>query len=206
MATDYEVAIQRFEAADLNYRQQEEYISSGQAISDIVKANYPPDNAQQQWGIIWERLKNALEERNASLKAAKDALRFAVVLTHTQQRGIDGESTTLTVGSFKVSSVTRRNLDAAKLFAFVNSKGKLQELLALNKPNKDGQLEPLVRQEFKFDVAGVASWLVSNGMQEVLQPNKDAGTGAYEETESTPSVKGPKVLGFLGEKKDAGPE
>lgn len=205
MPTDYEIAVQRFEAADVLYKQHEEYVSSGQAVADMVRAGMlTPDIVQQQWGILWERLKNALEERNARLKEAKDAMRFAVVLTQTQKRGVDGDASTLKVSGFHVSSVTRRGFNAAKLFAFVNSKGKLQELLALVKPNKDGVIEPLVKQEFKFDVQGIANWLSANGMSEALQPVQEVGTGAYEEVESTPSVKGPKVLGFLGEKKDSG--
>lgn len=199
MPTDYEIAIQHYEVADQAYKAREAYLSSGQAIADIVKGGHGPDSAMEQWHIIWRQLHEALEERNARLKDAKDLLRAAVQLTHTQWRGPTGAPTTMTVGEFKVSSVTRRSFNAATLFNLVNGKGRLQELLALTKMNKDGVLGPAVKQEFKFEFDTIVNWLTANQMLDVL-------SGAYEEVESTPAAKGPKVLGFLGEKKDAGSE
>lgn len=195
MATDYENAVALFQQADQYYKEMEDYVSSGRMISDIVKGGFGPEIAQEQWHVIWGRVQSALEDRNVKLKAAKDALRAAVQLTQTQWRGPDGSATTKVAGEFRASSVTSRNFDAAALFNLTNQKGKLQELLALTKIDKDGQVVPACRQEWKFEFKTVLNWLKAQGLQDVVD-------GSYNEVERTPTVKGPKSLGFLGEKKD----
>lgn len=194
MTTDYEAAIAAFQQADQTYKELEEYVSSGKAISDIVKGGMGPDVAQESWHVVWKRLQDALEDRNAKVKTAKDLLRASVQLTQTQWRGPDGEATSKTVGEFKVSSVTLRSFDANSLFNLINQKGRLQELLALTKIDKDGQVVPAVRQEWKFEFETVLNWLKSLGLNDVI-------SGAYNEVERTPSVKGPKPVSFLGENK-----
>jgi hypothetical protein len=49
--------------------------------------------------------------------------------------------------------------------------------------------------KYDIDYMGVLAWLRANELNDVVE-------GAYDEKESTPQVKGPKVLAFLGESKD----
>ena len=60
--------------------------------------------------------------------------------------------------------------------------------------NKEGKEVPLVKQEWDIDYDGVMNWLRASKLDDVI-------TGAYDEKESTPQVKGPKEVAFLGDKK-----
>lgn len=195
MPTDYENAVEAFQLADATYKELEEYISSGKAVEDIAKGNYGPDMAREQWHIIWGRVRAALEDRNARMKSAKDALRAAVQLSQTQWRGPDGGPSLIAVGEFKATSVTSRSFNATSLFALLNQHGKLQEFLAVTKVDKDGHVVPAAKQEWKFEFDTVLNWLKAHNLTDVIN-------GAYEEAEKTPQVKGLKALTFLGEKKD----
>lgn len=200
MPTDYEVAVQEFQQADLAYKALEDDFSSGRAMLAIMKRAMTSGAdaervAMREWEGVWRAMQTALEERNVKLKNAKDKLRQAVQLTQTQWRGVDGTATMLDVGGFKVSSVTSRTFDAKSLFDLVERHGKTNEMMALVRFDKEGKPVPAIRAEWKIEFETVLNWLKANNMQDVID-------GAYDEIEKTPMVKGLKPISFLGEKKD----
>lgn len=192
---DYETAVDAFVVAEQVWKAAEEYVSSGRFISDVlVNSQGNPSKAVDEWRRIWDDLRLKQEDYNAKRKSAADALRQAVVLTPNQWRGPEGDPTMITYGGFKVSSVTKRGFNAESLFELSRKHGLLDRLLALKTVNKDGKEVPLVRQEWDIDYDGVLNWLRANKLDDVV-------TGAYDEKESTPQVKGPKEVYFLGDKK-----
>lgn len=192
---DYETAVDAFLAAEKVWKEAEEYVSSGKFMADVlVNANGSTPKAMAEWTSIWNDLRLKQEDHNAKRKAAADALRQAVVLTPNQWRGPDGDPTMFSYGSFKVSSVTKRGFDSEALFTLIRKHSLLDRLLALKTINKEGKEVPLVKQEWDIDYDGVMNWLRANKLDDVV-------TGAYDEKESTPQVKGPKEVYFLGEKK-----
>lgn len=190
---DHEIAVEAFIAAEKVWKEAEERLSSGKFIEDLVVGG-PGAHPIDTWRRIWEDLRLKLEDYNAKRKSAADALRQTVVLTPNQWRGPDGASTTLACGDFKVSSVTKRGFDAESLFNLIRKHGLLDRLLSLKMLNKDGKEEPLVKQEWDINYEGLLNWLRANKLDDVV-------TGAYDEKESTPQVKGPKEIYFMGDKK-----
>ena len=100
----------------------------------------------------------------------------------------------LSYGGFRVSSVTKRNFDATELFNHLKKRKLLSSLLELRTLNKDGKEIPVVKQEWDIDYDSVLAWLRQNKLDDVVKT-------AYTEKESTPQVRGPKEVYFLGEKK-----
>lgn len=197
--TEAQMAIEAFDAADKAYKTYEELFSSGNIMYALMQNRtdaLTPDKAAMEFRMAWEKTKELLEDRNAKLKGAKDALRQEVVLSEAQWRGPDGKPTTKEQGEFKATSVTSRGFDPPSLFMMLRKhEGKYEELMARTKLNKDGKRIPLVQQEWAIQYEDVMSFLKANGLQDVLD-------GSYEEKEKTPQVTGPKELAFLGEKKD----
>jgi hypothetical protein len=192
---DYEAAVDAFLLAEKTWKDSEEYVSSGKFMADVlVNANGNPSKAMSEWTSIWNDLRTKQEDYNAKRKSAADALRQAVVLTPNQWRGPDGDPTMFSYGSFKVSSVTKRGFDSEALFTLIRKHNLLDRLLSLKMVNKEGKEVPLVKQEWDIDYDGVMNWLRASKLDDVI-------TGAYDEKESTPQVKGPKEIAFLGDKK-----
>ena len=192
---DYETAVDAFLAAEKTWKESEEYVSSGKFMADVlVNAGGNPSKAMSEWTAIWNDLRLKQEDYNAKRKSAADALRQAVVLTPNQWRGPDGDPTMFSYGGFKVSSVTKRGFDAEALFTNIRKHSLLDRLLGLKMVNKEGKEVPLVKQEWDIDYDGVMNWLRANKLDDVI-------TGSYDEKESTPQVKGPKEIYFLGDKK-----
>jgi len=192
---DHEIAVDAFLDAERSWQASEDYVASGKFLSDvIINANGDATKAQKEWAGIWEDLRKRQEDYNAKRKSAADALRQAVVLTPNQWRGPDGDATMFTYGGFKVSSVTKRGFDAEAMFTLIRKHNLLDRLLSLKTLNKDGKEVPIVKQEWDIDYEGVLNWLRANKLDDVV-------TGAYDEKESTPQVKGPKEIYFMGDKK-----
>jgi hypothetical protein len=193
---DYEVAVDAFLAAEKVWKEAEEYVASGKFMADIlVNANGNPSKAMTEWTSIWNSLRLAQEDYNAKRRSAADALRASVVLSPNQERGPNGDATMVTYGGFKASSVTKRTFDPDDLFRMVKQHGLQDRLFSLKKLDKDtGNEVPLVRQEWAIDYDGVMNWLSASKLDDVIKV-------AYSETESTPQVKGPKEVTFLGERK-----
>lgn len=192
---DHEKVVQAFLEADVEYCDFEEFISSGQFLKDMfASCRGDVTVAQEEWSAMWDRLRTLLEDRNAKRKSAADALRQAVQLAPTQWRGPDGSPSVTHCGPFQVSSVTSRRFDAQTLFALTSNHGVFERMMQLKTVDKNGKEVPLVQQSWDIDYDGISAWLRANKLLDVL-------TGAYDETEKTPQVKGPKDLAFLGEKK-----
>lgn len=192
---DHELAVDAFLAAEKAWQDAEEYVSSGRFIADmLVNANGSTGKAMDEWRRIWTDLRLKQEDYNAKRKSAADALRQAVVLTPNQWRGPEGDATMITYGGFKVSSVTKRNFDSEALFTLIRKHNLLDRLLSLKTINKEGKEEALVRQEWDINYDGLLNWLRANKLDDVVE-------GAYDEKESTPQVKGPKEIYFMGDKK-----
>jgi len=193
---DYETAVAQFDAAKQAWEAAEDYVTSGRCIADLMtNARGDVTKAQEEWARIWADLRLKQEDYNAKRRSAADALRQAVVLTPNQWRGPEGDSTIVTCGAFKVSSVTKRGFDANSLFSLTRQHGLLDRLLELKTFDKEsGKEVPLVKQEWDINYQAVLSWLRANKLDDVV-------TGAYDEKESTPQVKGPKEVYFLGDTK-----
>ena len=186
------VALTAFEEADEHYRTLEKALLEGEFIPDTAVLG---QTLKEQYLGLVEELKAALEDRNVKLKNVQDLLRQKVVLAPNKWRGPDGRPSLLSAGRFHVSSVTKRGFDPKSLFDLCQKRGVYERLMDLKGTDKDGKEKKLVEQTWEIDYAGILQWLKANEMQDVID-------GAYDEKESTPQVKGPKRLTFLGESKE----
>lgn len=201
--TDYELASDSYREAEAKYRAMEQKFMDGTIVEDIwpqesmlyKSSDMMRSELIENYKAAIEYLKYLRDERNTKLTDAKNALRLAVQLNETQWRGIDGKPTILSYGEFHVASVTRRRLDSDSLLSLAKEKGILDKLLSLRGINKEGREYSLVKQEWNIDYEGVKRWLEQNNMIDIL-------IASYDETESTPQVKGPKLAAFLGENKE----
>lgn len=193
--TDAEVAVEAFETAHSVYKLMEEEFLSGEYLRDI-HADDPSTMVENHQRYL-ERMKQALEERNARRKTAADTLRASVSLTNTQTRGPDGKPTVNKVGQFWVSSVTKRSFHPGDLQRMCSRyPGLWETILNETSRDKDGKEYRIVNPTLEVDYEKVLLWLKANGYQDVINV-------AYDEREGTPMVKGPKSISFLGdEKKD----
>ncbi len=200
--SEVQLAVEAFDTADAAYRRYEQLLTTGTIMSALLtdrKEALTPDRAVLEFNMFMDTLKSLLEDRNAKLKVVKDALRQAVVLAPTQWRGADGRATSLVHGNFRVNSVTSRTFDAKDLLGLLESKypDKLQELLTREKLDKNGKRYHLVQQVYEVDYEGVLAFLKAYNLMDVLE-------SAYEETEKTPMVNGPKLLAFIGDEVKSG--
>ena len=182
---EYELAVEAFQEAEKKYEELEDRFLNG---------DWLPQNLKADFLTLREQVRSSLEDRNAKLTAAKNALRQAVVLGPTQWRGPDGKPTVVSSGPFNCNSTTKRNFDAKSLLDGVQKHGLLERLLELKGRDKEGKEYNLVQQVWEIDYEPVKHWLSANKLTDVLD-------GAYDEKEGTPTVKGPKTLAFLGEEK-----
>lgn len=197
VATDYEAAVDAFIEAEKNWKAMEELVTSGKFMEEIfANAAGNPARAILEWQQLWNCLKTVQEEFNVKRRNAADALRQAVVLTPNQWRGPDGDATTFSYKGFKVTSITKRSFDADSLFAMMRQRGLLDRLLSLKVLNKEGIEVPVVNQQWVINYDALTNWLKANKLDDVL-------IGSYDEHESTPQVKGPKEVAFLGDIKKA---
>src|SRR5258708_1221628 len=199
---DYEIAADIYREAEKKYREMEQKFMDGSIIESILPNDYFMLGIEIFIAHLIENYKSAIEylkylrdERNTKLTDAKNALRSAVQLNETQWRGIDGKPTILKYGDFQVASVTRRKLDPDSLLGLAKDKGILDKLLSLKGINKEGREYNLVKQEWDIDYEAVKAWLEQNNLTDILN-------AAYDESETTPQVKGPKLVAFLGENKE----
>ena len=191
---DYEIAVDEFMAADKLYSEIEEQFMSGELLNEILIQELSPQNSVQQFKLLLEEMKKLLDDRNAKLSAAKIALRNAVQLNAEQLRGPEGKPTLLSYGPFTVSSVTRRTFDGDALLRLANQYGFDGELTKLTGFGKDGKAFKLFDHAWRINYEGILTWLRERKLDHVI-------SGAYDEAESTPAVKGPKPVAFMGEKK-----
>lgn len=194
MKTEYEKAIDEFVEADKKYSELEELFMSGLILRQLVVPGKPIERLVEEFKLVVEEMKKVLEDRNSKLMTAKNALRSVVQLGTSQWRGPDGKPTTVTYGPFTVSSFTKRSIDATTLLELAKSRGFVDDLMALKGVDKDGREYKLVESRPVVDYEGVMQWLKLHGHTDVIE-------GAYDEREGTPTVKGPKPLAFIGEKK-----
>lgn len=191
---EYETAIDEFMEADQKYSDLEKHFMSGLVLRQLYVPGGDVEELIVNFQAVLAELKSLLEDRNAKLQNAKNAIRSVVQLGPSQWRGPDGSPTTLTYGPFSVSSFTMRSLDSETLLALAKSKGFEPQLMALKGISKTGESVPLVQTKVDVDYQGVYQWLKTHGHEDVIE-------GAYDEKERTPMVKGPKPVAFFGEKK-----
>lgn len=193
--TEYEELIEEFKNADKAFAEAQQKLLSGQLVVELMEMTRDPNQLKQQWDIFIQQLRTLLEDRNAKLTSAKNAMRQAVQLTPTQWRGPEGASTQISFDGFgSCSSVTKRTFDPNSLLNGTAKHGLQERLLSLTARDKDGKEYKLVEQKWSIDYEGVMSWLKAHKLEDVID-------GAYDEKESTPQVKGPKPLSFLGDPK-----
>lgn len=188
---DYEKAVDAFNDADTSYRELEEEFWAGEWINDPA--------VRLEFHNMKQALQDSLEDRNRKLQDAQHRLRQAVVLTETQQRGPEGKSSVLSYGGLMATSVTKRWLHSGDLMQGLKRHDEQHgtnfytELLNRTATDKDGKAYRLIEVKTEVDYGEVKAFLIDNNLQEILET-------AYDEKESTPQVKGPKPLAFLGQK------
>ena len=192
---DYEIAIEQFNTFNAEYLRLQEYVEGGGFFREIISTCQGSiEQMQEQWKILWNQLRVTLENRNTALKTAQNALRQAVQLAPTQIRGDTGKPTVITEGTFTSTSVTKRWFDGESLLKLAGEHGLAERLLEIEAINKDGERYKIVKPTYEVDYAEVLKWIRTNHLEDLMN--------AYDEKESTPQVKGPKSLAFLGEKKE----
>lgn len=198
---EFERLVDEFLEADKRYTIVEEQFLDGRLLREILG---PPasnavvglaDQIVDEFRSVVDEMKKLLEDRNAKLALAKNALRAAVQAGENQFRGPGGKSSVVSYGGFTASSVTRRSLNAEKLMKVAEERGFLSELKNLQAVDKSGVSYQLVETKLTAEYEGISTWLKQRGLDEVVSE-------VYEERDVTPAVKGPKKLAFLGEKKD----
>lgn len=195
----YEPLIDEFMELDKECQQLVEKFTSGKILFECL----PPEGATDlptlmakmvaQFNSFQEHLKQRIEQRNAKLQEASNAMRGVVMAADTVVRGPDGKSSFVKYGPFEVSSKTSRTFDPEALRAQTQARGlysRLTELAVINK--ETGKSELAFRTEWKISYEPVKNWLREQNLEDVLQ-------AAYEEEEGTPAVTGPKPLGWIGE-------
>jgi hypothetical protein len=195
--TDYEIAVDEFKEADKVYKEMEDKIISGEILHQVIPldGSATMNDVIENYRMAMSQLKELRDNRNTKLISAKAALRQAVQLGESQWRGPEAKATIIDYSGFSVSSVTRRKFDSQSLISLANEKGVLEELLKLRGIDKEGKEIQLVEQSWKVDYEGIKQWLLEHGLENILM-------ASYDEVESTPMVKGPKPVSFLGEPKD----
>lgn len=195
---DYEIAIDAYVAVEKEYKAMEEDLLNGTIAADLADKwddglGHDREWVKREFQSYMDLLKNKLEDMNIKLNEAKNALRQAVVLGPTQQRGPDGGASTRTYGPLTASSVTQRYFDPDSLLRLSEKYGVLERLLSLTNFDKQGKEYKLVQQTWEIDYDNVHKWLKEQGLTGVLD-------GSYDEKEGTPRVGGAKPLAFIGQK------
>lgn len=200
---DYEQKIDDYTTAEKKYKQMEERLLSGEVAAELAAEEFSNDDGgsvaastnriKDQFQAYIRLLQAALEDSNAKLHEAKNAIRQVVQLTPMQQRGPEGKATKIAYGPFEVSSATKRWLDATSLLKLAAKHQILDRLLELTGFSKDGKEYRLVEQIWKIDYEAVSNWLKEQKFENIIN-------GSYDEKEETPRVLGAKPLAFLGEK------
>lgn len=191
----YEKDVDEFVEADKAYTELEGRLTSGSILREIFSDGTHIDRAIEEYKLVLEEMRKMLDDRNTKLRTAKNSLRSAVQLGPLQWRGPDGKATTLAYGPFTASSFTKRSIDPQTLLELAKVRGFENEVLGLRGIDKDGKEYTLVETRTEVDYSGIITWLKQRKLDDVIE-------GAYDEKEGTPTVKGPKPLAFLGEKKD----
>lgn len=207
---NYEEAVKNFETKDRFYKCLEEQFWSGELLLEIIatRARSAPetgeiggqvhpsdDDIKDAMTQLKKLLEKTVEERNVACQEARAALREAVVLDQSQQRGPDGKAATVTCGPFKVTSLTYRWFDSESLLRSCAEKGMADELCRAQSFDKDGKVYNICHQVWEVDYPKTLDFLLSRNLRDVLDK-------AYDEKEGTPKVTGPKPLAFLGDTKD----
>lgn len=200
---DYELRIDEYTEALKKYKSMEEAFLNGEVAADLAAKELSEDDGgsvdaaknriKEGFQAYTVLLQAALEDSNAKLQAAKNAIRQVVQLTPMQQRGPDGKATTLAYGPFTVGSATKRWFDATTLLKLAAKHQVLDRLMELTSFDKDGKEFRLVEQIWKIDYENVSKWLKEQNLGNIID-------GSYDEKEETPRVSGAKPLAFLGEK------
>jgi hypothetical protein len=191
---EFQRAVDAFEIADAELKVLQQAFEDGSILYKCLPAD-DMEKLIQNYNAAMEDLKKKLEDRNAKLQAAQNALRSSIMPTQTQWRGPDGKATMMKYGRFEVSSKTSRSFVPDTLFKLVQQKGMFTRLLeehAFDK--KSGESRPIIRQRWDMDYEQVKNFLRENNMEEVI-------IAAYDEDEMTPAVQGPRPIAFLGDTK-----
>lgn len=194
---DYEIAADEFREADAAYKALEARFMDGTVLHEVIPLDGTAtmDNVIDRYKQALAELKSLRDSRNTKLVSARNAMRQAVQLIENQWRGPMGKPTVIDYNGFIVSSVTRRRFDGPSLLAMAKEKGILDDLLNLKGMDKEGNEVQLIQQEWKIDYDGIKQWLLDHDMADIV-------IASYDEIETTPMVKGPKSMSFIGETKD----
>jgi hypothetical protein len=169
-----------------------EAISSGEVIMHLlVSSGGNPTGMQEGWQDIWRQSQEFIEDRNSKLEEFKTALRTEIGLD-TSVKGPDGKAKIITIGNFVASSVTKRSFDGNLLLELLDSVGLKEEFLSQRVFDKDGKEISLASTETYIEYGPTINWLSSKNAHELIKKS-------YVEKASTPSVKGDKTIGKLGD-------
>lgn len=191
---EYEIAVDTYVEAEKKYRDLESYFLSGDFLQDVLSTSEgDAEKMKREFRALTSQLKEALEDLNVKLSSAKLAMRGAVALAPSQQRGPDGRATTLSYGPLTVSSATSRWFDPEDLLKGAKALNVLDRLMLLTGFDKDGKQYQLVQLTYEIDYPNVLKWLKEQNLAGLID-------AAYDEMEKTPLVSGAKPLAFLGQK------
>ena len=195
MTTDYENAVSEFNKSDAEFQLVKKFVESGEFLQEVFdRSQGNPVVAKEVWGQIWDKLRELNSERNSRLKVAKDYMRRAVQFSQSSNRGPGGQATILKSDNFVVSSVTHRSLNAKVVLDMCESAGLGEQLKGLTYTDKNGMQKPSLEVEYSLEYESGLKWLQAMSLDSVV-------ASAYEETEKTPAVRGPKETSMLGEQK-----
>lgn len=208
---EYEAKYQEWEQAQQRYNVLEERFTSGDIMRDLMTdglIQQTPEGLTEAFKYKMQELRDAQEDLNRKVLELNASLRDAVSFTPTQWRGWDGRGDTIGIGSFFCTSITKRSFDSKTLLEMARKYGVEQELLNLTYIDDGGRSRLAVEPTYRIHYETVYNWLLSRGAnqkdprgQPVDSPYQKILASAYDETESTPQVRGPKGVYFLGDKK-----
>lgn len=193
-ASDYQKAINAFEEADGAYQELAGKVQDGTILYELANATTMQEMVERFRQVL-DALKSLLDERNAKLQEAQNAMRSAITPKEGQKRGPDGRADFLKYGRFEANTKTSRSFKPDLLLAGVQAKGLYGRLFEQTMHDKkSGEVKPIVEQEWKINFEQVKNFLRENNCEDVIDY-------AYKEEELSPAVSGPKPVLFMSEVK-----
>lgn len=193
--TDADIAVDGFNEAHTKVKELLAKIESGEFIPELITMSQGSMDAMKAgWKQLFTQTREAIEQYNVKRREVSDAIRQQVMLAPTQWRGPEGKPTQVKVGAFAGASITKRSFDPESLFKAAKSHGLLERIMELKAWNADGKEYNVVQQEWEIDYTVLHNWLRERGLDDIIKI-------AYNEKESTPQIRGPKELYFLGDEK-----
>jgi hypothetical protein len=197
----HELAVDAFEDADRAYKELEAKVVSGEFIDDLApnSLDYAArQRMKEQWVILWNQLRQLLDERNTRFTEAQTQMRAALApdLSKEQKWRMNGKADRLAYGKLEANTRTKRFFIGTELVKHAAAHGLLNQLKELTYlDEKTGERRPAIEETIEVKFKPVMEWLQDRQLDVIINQ-------AYEEIEETPMVSGDKRIAFLGQKVD----